>query len=91
MSEKHTRGPWVLFSDERSKLLEVLPAMRPGTIAKIIWVHAGDEGDEEAYANARLIAAAPDLLAACELALAAMGNMSAAEVVRAALAKSRGE
>ena len=42
-------------------------------------------------ANARLIAAAPDLLAACILALSHIGNNSTFATVRAAIAKATGE
>lgn len=49
---------------------------------------------EAIFANARLIAAAPELLAACELALVQMSELaptlSTASYLRAAIAKARG-
>lgn len=42
--------------------------------------------DKEAEANARLIAAAPDLLAACKLALKHLVNEKSADAVRIAIA-----
>lgn len=58
---KHTTGPWradnrdILFaSDERR------------TIATAYFAGVGDGGNDEVLANAKLIAAAPDLLAALE-------------------------
>lgn len=58
---KHTPGPWAVFIDRPSKTLTVMPAMRSGDIANI--VYADDEkSDVECEANASLIAAAPDLL-----------------------------
>lgn len=66
MSEqKHTPGPWissyrgfqVLTGDERRTICEL-----KGKIER-----------DEQVANARLIAAAPDLLAACELAYSGFG------------------
>lgn len=56
---KHTPGPWVIFQLDGE--LTVMPAGRPGDIAII--EYEPDERDE-ASANADLIAAAPEILAA---------------------------
>ena len=70
---KHTPGPWAVrphWSDDSK--LEVFPT-RPdqdctvGAWAEIAEVSEGGDG-ETAEANARLIAAAPDLLEACKRA-----------------------
>ncbi len=57
--------------------------------------HAGENNAAEAEANARLIAAAPDLYAALDLVLAVdpdgAGIWDAQNAARAALAKARGE
>ena len=45
--------------------------------------------DPEGQANARLISAAPELLAACEAVMAA--DASAPRLIRAALAKAKGD
>ena len=51
---KPTPGPWIVFSADADGANDVLPAMRPGHIAI----------DIASVADARLIAAAPALLAA---------------------------
>jgi hypothetical protein len=60
---KYTRGPWTAHKDEVSATEDRLVAdcQSDVTISKA-----------ESYANARLIAAAPELLAACKLAVKAM-------------------
>jgi len=64
MSE-HTPGPW-----EANKSLRTSINAGPKHIAMVNFWHSDDERDvsgEEHEANARLITAAPELLAACEL------------------------
>jgi hypothetical protein len=51
---KHTPGPWTIFVCDG--ISSVMPAMRPGDIC------TGVKNDDDA----RLIAAAPELLAACK-------------------------
>jgi hypothetical protein len=86
---KHTPGPWALRA--QADRLEVFPVnelgLRPtlATIAK--WSR---EGVNESNANARLIAAAPDLLAAC-LEVAQGYTTRGSEMARAAIAKATGE
>jgi hypothetical protein len=64
MSE-HTKGPWIEFTIQgRTKV--ILPAGQPGTICSI----SEPLSDAEANAVGRLIAAAPDLLAALRAVLA---------------------
>ena len=65
---KHTKGPWihskhgfnVLTADEMHSICAV-HAPNPG--------HTSEKDVQEHLANARLIAAAPDLLEACEASL----------------------
>ena len=92
----HTPGPWGHGVNPRHILAgddEVARAIALGTHRL-----------EEAKANAALIAAAPDLLAACEKALAAfdvpcgrldigqsMAQTYALDDLRAAIAKAKGE
>ena len=92
MAEKWTPGPWVQFIYDG--LLSILPAGRPGEVAQV-WV---EDGLPNAEANARLIAAAPELYAALsDLVYAIACNELMPESVsylreaRAALAKARGE
>ena len=103
---KHTPGPWSIFTDEKHKHNAGIEAdgfsiicigYPDETLAMdVSGVHGRTE--EETQANARLIAAAPDLLEALE---AIMGsdvfewNGSAAfwlqDKVRASIAKAKGE
>lgn len=63
MSAGHTPGPWTLVGDMAEMNLDVISAS--GCIAMMECVN--DEVDDDALlANARLIAAAPDLLAALQ-------------------------
>ena len=76
---KHTPGPW---------------AMTPGRHLEraCVW-----DSDSRAVAtvmtdaNARLIAAAPDLLKALDVALSFISDRAAKRVIVAAMAKARGE
>lgn len=65
----HTEGPWrvSLHRCSNGDLLRVRPI---GSNTPVCGVHRSGGRFDEARANARLIAAAPDLLAACKLALA---------------------
>ena len=57
--QQHTPGPW---QHEGRKVLKFYAGMRPSeSVGSIALCHG-----EDAEANARLIAAAPELLAACE-------------------------
>lgn len=99
---KHTPGPWTygghLF-DSRIMAEEAPSSWSSRTIAVVD--HTEDEMGE---ANAHLIAAAPDLLAACTHALNALERVAhtvdreeldavveVAALTRAAIAKARGE
>ena len=88
---KHTPGPWKLTEhDERSARIE----SRLEFIARIEGI---DWGSEECKANARLIAAAPDLLEALKNLLWQHDNNAgqlcgmALQDARAAIAKAEGE
>lgn len=92
----HTPGPWFLAEDlepEGSCLSRAVMA----TDTFIAHVMFDDEDDEQAEANARLIAAAPNLLAAGTVLLEAaerhiFGDECKAErdALRAAIAKATG-
>lgn len=92
---KHTPGPW--YVDTQAKRADYIRAVGdelPGTCAVAQMCSRG--GWSESNANARLIAAAPDLLEALELCLHAVklagweGDYSA-QKARAAIAKATGE
>ena len=62
---KHTEGPWALDYEQEEGAISICPAEGGLPFAEV-YINDGDP--EEAEATARLIAAAPDLLAAlCNL------------------------
>lgn len=92
---KPTPGPWrpVIIIDYRHAIRVVNDE---GEVARVVC--GGDVSREEAEANARLIAAAPDLLATLEALLPAVGEfprdpytLGLVEDARAAIRKARGE
>jgi hypothetical protein len=102
-TNKHTPGPWdydwhdghiALYSDAQ-------PDDYFARVEHSEWVKDedwdGGENVPERIANARLIAAAPDLLAACEAVLASIHDPSDddmftfEDMLEKALAKARGE
>ncbi len=91
MQTTHTPGPWYASLDG----LNADGGIRQARTNKI--VASGIEvGLEEGIANARLIAAAPDLLAALELAIPmidryAAGSATVLDTMRSAIAAARGE
>lgn len=103
MSEaKHTPGPWTLLADE-GMLGRPLPGRWVVEADGGVYICLDPEWDEEYYwesiANARLIAAAPDMLDALKkLASIDFGSNgwdnfaeNAAREARAAIAKALGE
>jgi hypothetical protein len=85
MSEQHTPGPWTQHEGE-------VWAKNYGLISRSYY----GKPDGEGAANARLIAAAPDLLHACRKAVIALAALSETcppliqeyEIVSAAIAKA---
>lgn len=61
---KHTPGPWIISQDD--EFLHVYDVMTP-TGYYVASTHDGVEGKCNSEANARLIAAAPDLLEALQM------------------------
>jgi hypothetical protein len=91
---QHTPGPWRIYEDGMigSASVRRFPEMtviKPGTVK--------GETIGVAMANAKLIAAAPELLAACKAAMAfgSQGDthdgLSVSEILRAAVAKAEGK
>jgi hypothetical protein len=101
MTAKHTPGPWRIFTTmDGTKLIGIGDSNGEGIIDAGFGVWR--EGDPEAIANARLIAAAPDLVDALEELLDACNELNdaynsrmidphAMSSARAALAKAKGE
>lgn len=90
---QHTPGPW---ATHRGKVFTTNPdasILERG--AGICSTFIDSANDQEGFANARLIAAAPDLLISLELACAALEGNEAAATIRksglAAIAKARGQ
>lgn len=106
-SEKHTPGPWMVphLADEKStcNCRGVVEETYAGGIATICVSNGikmlADGGNdcpplEEAQANARLIAAAPDMLEALEKAEGWLKGWASAEhelqIIQTAIAKAKG-
>jgi hypothetical protein len=101
MTTKHTPGPWAVLR-RVDAIVDNLIVRSDGVprigeegfrdrVAEATWL----DSDEETEANARLIAAAPDLLAAAEAALEILdedgiGNGPTGAMLAAAIAKARG-
>lgn len=81
----HTPGPWRCVGHRQI-------ATTQGAWLPICEVWSGGVGIEQADANERLIAAAPELLEALEIAVAALWPYSdEAKQARATIAKATGE
>jgi hypothetical protein len=102
-SMSHTIGPWVA-QKRQNRMIEIhhsMPNVKGAITLSLCRVQSRDSWVEEAEANARLIAAAPELLAALQMAIQAMrapldgwkGDIerSALDVANAAVAKATGE
>jgi hypothetical protein len=92
---KHTPGPWrasnaTVYAPNQNAPRQMIPIKIESG-----WLDGAWESDDEAHANARLIAAAPEMLEALELIDGYDGDAipvsQVRETVRAALAKARGE
>jgi prepilin-type processing-associated H-X9-DG protein len=95
MSAQHTPGPWTV---DKMPACDVpfrdVNILRADGHAAAVAIDA-DINEDELVANARLIAAAPDMLAALEALFVATGGLAgpaanAARLAGAAIAKARG-
>lgn len=91
MSAKHTPGPWGTLTFSNHELQTDFAMVKIGSRAHMV----GYSGEDKA--NARLIAAAPDMLAALQACHEAMSYMSEYDIpltlpgqVKAAIAKAIG-
>ena len=73
MSKTHTPGPYKIKSG-RNYASEIVATSKRGKEFVIARMTAAKVGRDETEANAILIASAPDLLAACKAALAALSQ-----------------
>ena len=88
---KHTPGPWVIYLDA-GVAASVMPAGRDGDVCTMAEEY---RTMIEVNANAALIAAAPDLLAACEALITYVPEAPGVDhavrrIAAAAIAKARG-
>ena len=96
---KHTLGPWRLEADKAhfysmtaivgGSKMNSQPHSFPGY--EMIVQVGGTADVFTLEANARLIAAAPDLLEACKVALGIIGFGAEHDQISAAIAKAKGE
>jgi len=102
MKTLHTPGPWSVYiehageGDER-ELREVSIDSDFGQVAEVI-IENCEENDEQIIADGCIIAAAPELLAACQAAFDQLANdprwnvsTLRLDIIRAAIAKATGE
>lgn len=103
MTAKHTPGPWAVLPEEADKDYLRIRGTRLGCRYKVANVHMPrlweshdvlrDHENAESWANARLIAAAPELLEALQFVMTAFGEQlsTAFEQAQAAIAKATGD
>lgn len=99
MNPKHTPGPWEARKSEWCEWDVHVPARESRGLLYIIAGDVGGDSSGPMYGtpedNARLIAAAPELLDACEKAVVWLDGWASAEPIvtelRAAIAKATGE
>ncbi len=84
----HTAGPWYTESDNVQKQTNI--RNQKNVQLAIVLGNAGSYETKEQEANARLIAAAPELLAACHMALEKGDDLKALQAIRYAIAKAQG-
>ncbi len=70
---KHSPAPWTAHPIEKAHGLPYVPVAAETLIARVYSKHFGD--DEQAAANGRLIAAAPEMLDALQRLLTATENL----------------
>ena len=93
---KHTPGPWVFSAIDSTEGFLVVEKARPQSLVATVCKRNGCGWacpHEEPWANARLIAAAPDLLEALREMLDAQvcGDCALCDKARAAIAKAEGQ
>lgn len=87
MSEKHTPGPWEVDSDVRGTVAK----KGHGTRLSIATVHGGFGETTRRGPNARLIAAAPELLESLQRIAELSYDSEAVRVAREAIASATGD
>lgn len=88
----HTPGPWIVDHDFPTEI-RMDDSNGEAVFALVAGVHVSNTEPEQALADARLIAAAPEMLAALKAALADFGDDYGGptiDAMRAAIAKAEG-
>lgn len=88
---KHTPGPWILDEYGPEFTMRTVRGKSLGGGTEVAIITTGSYSDEVEEANARLIAAAPELLEACKQAewqYEQLGDSRAIKMLRAAIAKA---
>jgi hypothetical protein len=88
MNAKHTPGPWLESRKSKSTILQSIDIKVGSERIAYVTVPYTAKNIEECEANARLIAAAPDLLEACRKALYALKGREHDQFLRDAIAKA---
>lgn len=101
MTTKHTPGPWHITRDDLDSGEISLHITHKATNVCVIYSYDREDKGRNEMADANLIAASPDLLAACEAVMADANDpffqvagclpSETYAVVRAAIAKAKGE
>lgn len=91
MQTQHTPGPWIIHAPANAAFVRHPSIVSDtGEVAKATWASS----ERQTNANARLIVAAPDLLAAIEGLLNALPSATthpAIKAARAAIARATGQ
>lgn len=94
---KHTPGPWIAYSFSDMPYPAIMQDINGKTGKGIVkadgWCNIFDRAKPETQANARLIAAAPEMLATLELSLGRedIADSAIGDVIREIIRKARGE
>lgn len=108
IESKHTSGPWIQSASliyargDKGGNICVMSELRASRFIQYDKLEINSKDWDEQMANGQLIAAAPDLLAACEAALAYFEqcvmscdpeeeDIKESAILRAAIAKAKGE
>ena len=96
MKNKYTAGPWEISAHEDNGEIVIRSPLTLNIVCNCEADGFGEVGEKETSANAALIAAAPDLLAALEFCADALNTEAGGlykahiEQARAAIAKAKG-
>jgi hypothetical protein len=85
MKTTHTPGPWTVSGSH------IVSSRTAVQLAQVYSPQGYDPKCEREQANARLIAAAPELLAACHAAFERLNGTDVSQQLAAAIAKAQGK